>query len=123
MLTLEPIYEGPAFALYGIIHSSECLVQEFIDTLPQAEQKKIIALLKRAADHGLPKNEEKFKKLQDDLFEFKADQVRLICFFDKGKLIILTHGFLKKSQKTPKTEVEKAKRLQDEYFKGKGKQT
>ncbi|MFY9268250.1 MAG: type II toxin-antitoxin system RelE/ParE family toxin [Candidatus Manganitrophaceae bacterium] len=119
-MKLEPIYKGPAFALYGIVQSTECLVQEFIDTLPQAEQKKIIALLKRTADHGLPKNEEKFKKLWDDLFEFKTGQVRIICFFDKGRLIILTHGFLKKSQKTPRTEVEKARRLMNMYLQERG---
>jgi phage-related protein len=41
---------------------------------------------------------------------------RVFCFFDGGKLVILLNGFAKKSQKTPKKEIEKAKRLMSEYY-------
>ncbi|MBI3351503.1 MAG: type II toxin-antitoxin system RelE/ParE family toxin [Nitrospirae bacterium] len=103
----------------AITHSNKCLVELFIDTLPVSEQKKIFALLRRTAEHGTLKNEQKFKKLENNIFEFKADQVRVFCFFDKGKLIILTHGFLKKSQKAPKSEIKQAKHLMEEYFRKK----
>ena len=46
---------------------------------------------------------------------------RVFCCFDKGNLVILLSGFQKKSQKTPKKEIEKAQRLKKEYFDGKTK--
>jgi phage-related protein len=47
---------------------------------------------------------------------------RVFCCFDEGNLVILLSGFQKKSQKTPKKEIEKAMRLKKEYFDGKTKQ-
>lgn len=38
------------------------------------------------------------------------------CFFDKGNLIVLTNGFQKKTQKTPKVELELAEKLKKQYF-------
>ena len=48
--------------------------------------------------------------------EFGSNIYRVFCFFDKGQLVILINGFQKKSQKTPKKEIEKAERLKTEYF-------
>ncbi len=47
---------------------------------------------------------------------------RVFCFFDKGKLVILLNGFLKKTQKTPKREINKAMRLMKEYYEQKNKE-
>lgn len=44
-----------------------------------------------------------------------SDIFRIFCFFDKGNLIVLTNGFQKKSQKTPKQEIEKAIKIKEEY--------
>jgi len=46
---------------------------------------------------------------------------RVFCFFDEGYLVILLNGFQKKSQKTPKTEIELAKKIKKEYFEEKRK--
>ena len=40
---------------------------------------------------------------------------RIFCFFDKGKLVILANGYNKKTQKTPKKEIEKAIKIMEEY--------
>jgi len=37
------------------------------------------------------------------------------CFFDEGKLVVLANGFQKKTQKTPKNEIEKALKIKKEY--------
>jgi phage-related protein len=66
--------------------------------------------------------EKYFKSLEDTngLFEIKikvgTDIYRIFCFFDKGNLIILLNGFNKKSDKTPKNEIEKALRLKQKYY-------
>ncbi len=48
--------------------------------------------------------------------EYKSNIYRIFCCFDEGKLVILFNGFQKKTQKTPKGELEKALRLMHEYF-------
>jgi phage-related protein len=41
---------------------------------------------------------------------------RIFCFFDKGKLVVVLNGFQKKSQKTPKNEINLALKLQKQYY-------
>ncbi|MGC9353678.1 MAG: type II toxin-antitoxin system RelE/ParE family toxin [Mariniphaga sp.] len=55
--------------------------------------------------------------------EYESNIYRIFCCFDKGKLVVLFNGFQKKSQKTPKKEIEKAMRLNQEYFATKNKMT
>ena len=56
----------------------------------------------------------------DGLFEIRVEYqsniYRAFCCFDEGRLIIIFNGFQKKSQKTPKKEIEKAMKLKNEYF-------
>lgn len=51
--------------------------------------------------------------------EFEGNIFRIFCCFDKGNLVVLFNGFQKKTQKTPKKEIEMALRLKDEYFSSK----
>ena len=55
----------------------------------------------------------------DGLYEVRVKQgsdiFRIFCFFDKGKLIILANGFQKKTQKTPRKEIDKALKIKEEY--------
>lgn len=53
--------------------------------------------------------------------EYESNIYRIFCCFDKGKPVVLFNGFQKKSQKTPKKEIEKAMRLKQEYFATKNK--
>lgn len=48
--------------------------------------------------------------------EYQSNIYRIFCCFDEDKLIVLFNGFQKKKQKTPKKEIEKAKRLKKKYF-------
>ncbi|MEA1787710.1 type II toxin-antitoxin system RelE/ParE family toxin [Arenibacter sp. GZD96] len=65
-----------------------------------------------------------FKKLTEDIWEFRTKyaglQYRLFAFWDRtGKtetLVISTHGMVKKTDKVPKAEIEKAKQIRTEYF-------
>lgn len=61
----------------------------------------------------------------DGLFEVrvevKSNIYRIFAFFDKGNLVVLGNGFQKKTQKTPKSEIEKALKIKAEYEKEKGK--
>ncbi len=48
--------------------------------------------------------------------EYDGNIFRIFCCFDEGNLVVLFNGFQKKTQKTPKGEIEKAMRIQNEYF-------
>jgi len=48
--------------------------------------------------------------------EFESNIFRIFCCFDKGNLVVLFNGFQKKTQKTPKKEIEKAMTIMNEYF-------
>ena len=62
-----------------------------------------------------------FKHLEgtEGLYEIRvqigSDIFRIFCFFDEGKLVVIANGFQKKSQKTPKQEIETALKIKEEY--------
>jgi phage-related protein len=51
--------------------------------------------------------------------KYRSDVFRIFCCFDEGNVVILFNAFRKKSQKTPKKEIEKGLKLRKEYFKSK----
>ena len=112
---LHLLYCGQRYDLFEIVDNGRQLVGDFIENLPAADQKKILALLKRSADHGPPANIEKFRHLRNGLYEFKTFGVRIFCLLQKGRIIILTHGALKKRQKGDPDEYEKAFRLLEKH--------
>lgn len=67
---------------------------------------------------------EYFKQLEgtEGLYEIRVQQgsdiFRVFCFFDEGKLVVLANCFQKKTQKTPKSEIEKALKIKKEYEEG-----
>ena len=68
----------------------------------------------------VPKKFLKHLSETDGLYEIRVELqsniYRIFCCFDDGKLVVLFNGFHKKTQKTPKNQLEKAKRLMREYF-------
>lgn len=55
----------------------------------------------------------------DGLYEMRIQQgsdiFRIFCFFDEGQLVVLANGYQKKTQRTPKSEIEKALRIKKQY--------
>ncbi len=62
----------------------------------------------------------------DGLYEIRVQQgsdiFRIFCFFDEGKLVVLLNGFQKKTQKIPKSEIQKAEKLKAAYHASKAAQ-
>ena len=100
--------------------------KEFIDKLDEKTREKIFYNIWKARTTN---DKELFKKLQDEIWEFRTlynkTYYRLFAFWDKSEktdtVVISTHGFIKKTDKTPKSDIDKAKRLQEQYFKEKEK--
>jgi len=61
-----------------------------------------------------------FRHVEDGIYEIRIERssniYRIFSFFDEGKLIVLLHGFQKKSQKLPRKEIKKAKELRKAYY-------
>ena len=93
--------------------------EKFVEKLPDKARKKLLYNLRKAQMINDPKL---FKKLNANIWEFRTVnqniQYRLFAFWDNesGSLVICTHGIKKKTQKTPKKEIEKAERLRKQYF-------
>jgi phage-related protein len=50
------------------------------------------------------------------IFEFKVNDGRILCFFFAGGRLVLTHGFIKKSNKTPKVEIARAESIKSDFM-------
>ena len=94
-------------------------VGTFIKSLDIKMKAKIVANLQLLEEYGNQAREPLSKELEDGIFELRTiegnDIVRILYFFDKGKIIIATNGFVKKKQKTPKSEIELAKNRRNDY--------
>jgi hypothetical protein len=93
----------------------------YIETLAEKDQDKLAALFQRMADSGVL-SENKFKNLEDShgIWEFRSDEHRLLCFQD-SRSWVLTHGFKKGGQKTPKGQITRAHTIRAEYLESKKK--
>lgn len=98
-----------------------CPVREFIDSLPGKAAQKIIWTLSLLEELGtLPAAY--FKKLvnSDDIWEVRvslgSDAYRIFCFFAGNSIVVLTHGLVKKTQKTPPREIERAEEYKRKHL-------
>lgn len=101
---------------------------EFYLSLDSNVQEKVeyVFIVIRTVDM-IPQKFLKHLEGTDGLYEIRvkvgSDIYRVFCCFDEGRIVILFNGFQKKSQKTPKIEINKALKLKQEYFnKKKGEQ-
>jgi phage-related protein len=90
--------------------------EEFFDQLSKSDQAKLDSLFRILGDHGKHTNKEKFGDLEDGLFEFKSFQIRMPFAYAKNerRVVLITHGFIKKSPKTPNAEIKRARVILDE---------
>ena len=111
-------YADPFYRVeFYIRRSGDVMAEAWLDAQPLPVQQKFASLFKWMGDHGRIFNERKFKHLtgSDQIFEFKSGDGRVLCFFFTGKRIVLTHGFKKKGDNTPKGEIEMAEKIKIEF--------
>ena len=92
----------------------------FIKSLNTKMKAKVVANLHLLEEYGNFAREPLSKYLGDEIFELRTivgnDIVRILYFFDEGKIIIATNGFVKKQQKAPQSEIDLAKKRRKDYF-------
>ncbi len=91
---------------------------EFLDSLSIKERAKIFAYIEKLVElknSGMQPKENLSKHLNDGIFEMRVSLEnkisRSLYFYESDKRIIFTHGFVKKEQKAPKSEIDKAKHI------------
>ena len=100
--------------------------EKFIATLEKKAARKLFYNIDLAEQTNDPKL---FKKLQKDIWEFRTvyggNQIRLLAFWDKdiktNTLVFATNGFIKKVDKVPAKEIERAVNIRNKYFENKEK--
>jgi phage-related protein len=93
----------------------------FLDNLNEKARDKVIYNIQKAR---FSNDKELFRKLQDEIWEFRTifnkTHYRLFAFWDKSEkmetVVISTHGIIKKTDKTPVAELEKARKIRKIYF-------
>lgn len=98
--------------------------ENFLKSQPTKVQDKIFKIIEAIEIlECVPSNYLKFLVGTNGLYEARiqlgSNIWRVFCFFDNDKLVILLNGFQKKTQKTPKNEIEKALKLMSDYYKQK----
>ena len=98
--------------------------KDFLSSLDKKTRKKVLYNIWKARSTN---DKELLKKLRGEIWELRTlyDKrlVRLLAFWDKtdneDSLVISTHGFIKKTGKTPRSEIEKAEKIRIKYFREK----
>ena len=107
--------------MYRKVDAFRTYFADFLKEQTQNVRDKIYWTLRLIED--IPQVPETYlKRLEgtDGLYEirvqFGSDIYRIFCLFDDAKLIILLNAFQKKTQKTPRKEIERALKLREEYY-------
>ena len=92
---------------------------DFMEKLSKAERTKIMrALLLFETEDKMPHHYIKY--IRDGIYEFRVNygnnEFRIFFIYDGETIVVLFNCFQKKTQKTPKSEIEKAVRLKNEYY-------
>ena len=110
-------YEGPCFTVewfYDENGVSQSL--EYFNGLSDVQKRKVLMLFKRIGDSGKISDITKFRNEGDKIYAFKPQPDRFLSFFYVGKKIIMTNGFVKKTQKTPKSVIDIAKKYRKMFL-------
>jgi phage-related protein len=104
--------------------SGKCPVEEFLDDLDAKQAQKVAWVLNIIEELSVVPAKY-FKKLvnTDDLWEARISSgsniFRLLCFFDGDAMVVVTHAFQKKTQKTPKQAIKTAEQRMKDYLRRK----
>lgn len=122
MPTIE-IFRGPQFEIRAWGTDDDCPVLNFLDELAadgNADYDRLLNLMRRAANEGIVQNQRQIRSLGNEIFEFKATNTgRILFFYNKGKLIICSHGFSGKrgnEKRFINEQIKKAVKIKEEYF-------
>lgn len=112
-------FQGPFTLLAACDARGVPVLLEFLEGLGANLEKDadhLLALLERVAVSGPPRNTDVSHKIRGDIWEFIKGRLRVFWFYDEGRVIVCSHGLLKKTQKVPAGELHRAEQNRADYF-------
>ncbi|MBF0197765.1 MAG: type II toxin-antitoxin system RelE/ParE family toxin [Planctomycetes bacterium] len=111
-------YQGSEFTIeWYSDKSGKIPALEFFMELTEKEQNKLFLLFRRMGEFGRISDTTKFNHEGDQIYAFKPQPNRFLCFFQLGKKVIVTSAFCKKQQKIPKREKDRSLQCRKDYLK------
>ncbi|MDR2976868.1 MAG: type II toxin-antitoxin system RelE/ParE family toxin [Streptococcaceae bacterium] len=98
--------------------------EDFLSSIPISDAQKLLAVITKTEEHGLlvAQRIKWVKKLENNLYELRSEVSgniqRALYFQEIDNKYLITHGFTKKSDKTPEREKQHARNIRDKYNKG-----
>jgi hypothetical protein len=119
MVAIRYILKGHKFTFYaleeGDKENATCELKDFLERLDEKEMAGLLGRMSRDADHGPPRNEEQSRDVGGDVFELKFKAIRILWFYDAGKIIICSHGFFKGAKKIQNANIARAQERRNAY--------
>jgi hypothetical protein len=124
MIIAYEIRRGAYFRLIAVgAQNNDKIHLPYLDFLQAAQHSaprewpKLVRIIDHTADAGPPRDEEKSKPLREGIFEFRTKGgLRLLWFYDEGRVVICVNGYIKQGQKIPAEELDAAIQWKNKYF-------
>ena len=107
----------------------ECYIEDFLEDLEKRadtnkdariQYKQVVQYIQFLEDYGTKLGENVTKHLDGDIWELRPGNNRVLFFYFKDNTFVLLHHFRKKTQKTPRREIERAKAERNDWISRKG---
>lgn len=118
-MRLQRVRGGEWQVLAVCTDRGDCPLLEFLTGLEGGlvkDGRRTLKLLDRVALHGPARSTDISHQLGPGLWEFSQGRIRIFWFYDEGRLVVCSQGFVKKRQKIPASEIERAQEYQRRYL-------
>ncbi len=110
-------YDGEVFTIeWYFSDGGRSNALEYFETLSLERKKKLFKLMRKLGDFGKIFNQEQFRNEGDQIYAFKPQPDRFLCFFFDGAKVIITNAFEKKANKLPLREKQKALKAKEDFL-------
>ena len=123
-MILRTVSSGLYRVLAACTGRGDCELLSFLNEMegPVARDAiRIANLLDRTAKEGPSRRTEVSHQIEGEIYEFIQGRLRVLWFYDERRIIVCSHGFIKKTKKIPRRELHRAKDTHRRYFEDKAK--
>ncbi len=112
------------WTLLAVSEGERCPLKDDLEKLEQRLPNDVAKIMRRfahVAEHGLPRNKELCRHLEDGIFELKAQRslIRVLFFLDEDRFVVCTHAVSKPKKRQLRSDMKKAKEMRDKYLEAK----
>ncbi|NJL29928.1 MAG: type II toxin-antitoxin system RelE/ParE family toxin [Thermoanaerobaculia bacterium] len=111
-MKLKSVRRGTWQVLAACTGRGECPLLDFLAGLEgdlAPDGRRMLRLFERVATAGPPRNTEISHQIEGEIWELIQGRLRVLWFYDQGRMVVCSHGFVKSSPKTPRGELVRAR--------------